>query len=186
MTQLSALWLPILLSSVLVFVLSSIIHMMSPWHKSDYPKLANEDQVMDALRPLNIPPGDYMMPRPASREDMRSPEFAAKRARGPVAVFTIMPSGSFTMGKYLGQWFVYIVVVGMFAACVAATSLPVGATYRSVFHYVALTAFIGYTLALWQLSIWYHRSWLTTIKATVDGGIYALFTAGVFGWLWPK
>ena len=76
MTGLAALWLPILLSSVIVFVVSSAIHMTSPWHKSDYPKVPNEDKVMDALRPLAIPPGDYMVPRAMSREDMRSPEFA--------------------------------------------------------------------------------------------------------------
>jgi len=73
MTALHLLWLPILLSSVIVFVVSSIIHMALPWHKSDYPKMPNEDRVMDALRPLAIPPGDYMIPRPSSREDLRSP-----------------------------------------------------------------------------------------------------------------
>ncbi len=49
-TGLAALWLPILLSAVIVFVASSVIHMATPWHKSDYPKLPNEDRVMDALR----------------------------------------------------------------------------------------------------------------------------------------
>ncbi|MFL5609195.1 MAG: hypothetical protein ACJ78G_00640, partial [Gemmatimonadaceae bacterium] len=58
------LWLPILLSAIFVFIVSSIIHMASPWHKNDYPKLANEDQFRNALRPLAIPPGDYMVPRP--------------------------------------------------------------------------------------------------------------------------
>jgi hypothetical protein len=83
MTGLSALWLPILLSAVFVFVASSIIHMLSPWHKSDYPKVLNEDKVMEALRPFAIPQGDYMMPRPSSRQDLRSPEFAEKRKKGP-------------------------------------------------------------------------------------------------------
>ncbi|HYM35348.1 MAG TPA: hypothetical protein VET48_08135, partial [Steroidobacteraceae bacterium] len=73
MTSLFALWLPILLSAVIVFVVSSIIHMVLPWHKSDYPKLSNEDKVLDALRPLSVPPGDYMMPRPATRQEMSSP-----------------------------------------------------------------------------------------------------------------
>jgi hypothetical protein len=48
MTGLSALWLPILLSAAAGFVASSLIHMASPWHKSDYPKMANEERVMDA------------------------------------------------------------------------------------------------------------------------------------------
>src|SRR6266705_480728 len=82
MTGLAALWLPILVSSVLVFVVSPAIHMASPWHKSDYPKLPNEGRVLDALRPLAIPAGDYMMPRASSRQEMRSPEFAEKMKKG--------------------------------------------------------------------------------------------------------
>jgi len=186
MVGLSALWLPILLSSVLVFVLSSVIHTVLPWHKSDYPKLPNEDRVMDALRPLAIPPGDYMMPRPSSRQDMRSPQFVEKFKRGPVVMFTVFPGGSMSMGKNLVMWFLYSVVVGCFAAYVAGRALPAGAAYLQVFRFAGVTAFVAYSVALWQMSIWYHRSWLTTTKATVDGLIYALLTAGTFGWLWPR
>ena len=93
MTELNALWLPILLSSVIVFVVSSAIHMASPWHKSDYPKMPDEDRVRDALRPLAIPPGDYFIPRPSSRQEMRSPEFAEKMKKRPVMVLAVMPNG---------------------------------------------------------------------------------------------
>src|SRR5207247_10644558 len=99
MTGLGALWLPILLSSVAVFVVSSVIHMMSPWHKSDYPKLANEDQVMDALRRFAIPPGDYFVPRPSGREEMCSPQFAEKMKKGPVAGMAVFPCGPEAMGR---------------------------------------------------------------------------------------
>ncbi len=186
MTGLAALWVPILLSAVIVFVVSSLIHMASPWHKSDYPKLPNEDRVMDVLRPLAIPPGDYMMPRPSSRQEMRSPQFAEKFKKGPVMMFTVWPGGSMSMGRQLVQWFLYAVIVGVFAAYVAGRALPPGAEYLHVFRFAGVTAFIGYALALWQMSIWYRRAWLTTVKATVDGLIYALLTAGTFGWLWPR
>ena len=186
MTGLSVLWLPILLSAVIVFVASSLIHMATPWHKSDYPQVPNEDRVMDALRPLAIPPGDYMIPRPSSREEMRSPQFAEKFKRGPVVVLTVMPPGPMTMGKSLVLWFVYCAVVGVFAAYVAGRALQPGAPYLQVFRFAGATAFIGYSLALWQMSIWYRRAWSTTAKATVDGLIYALLTAGTFGWLWPR
>ena len=185
MTALQLLWLPILLSSVVVFIMSSVIHMASPWHKNDYPKVPNEDKMRDVLRPLAIPPGDYLIPRPSSRQEMRSPEFIEKMKKGPVMMFTVMPGGSMAMGKQLAQWFLFSVVVGIFAACVAGSALPPGASYRAVFHFAGLTAFAGYTLALWPMSIWYRRSWITTIKATVDGLIYALLTAGVLAWLWP-
>jgi len=186
MTELQALWLPILLSSVIVFMVSSVIHMAPLWHKNDYPKLPNEDRITDALRPLAIPPGDYLIPRPSSREDMRSPEFAAKMKQGPVMVFTVIPSGPMSMGKNLVLWFLYSAVVGLFAAYVAGRALPVGAAYLHVFRFAGTTAFVGYAVALWQMSIWYHRAWRLTIKATVDGLIYALLTAGTFGWLWPR
>src|SRR5207245_7834864 len=101
MVGLTAFWLPSLLSSVLVFVVSSLIHMLSPSDKSDYPKLPNEDRVMDALRPLAIPPGDYMMPRPSSRQEMRSPQFVEKFKKGPVVMFTVFPGGSMSVGMHL-------------------------------------------------------------------------------------
>ncbi len=186
MTGLSALWLPILLSSVIVFVVSSIIHMALPWHKSDYPKVPGEERVRDALRPLAIPPGDYFVPRPADSRDMKSPEFAAKMNEGPVLVITVMPNGPIAMGKNLALWFLYCAVVGFVAAYVAGRALPPGAFYLRVFQIVGACAFAGYTFALWQMSIWYRRAWSATIKATVDGFIYALLTAGTFGWLWPR
>ncbi len=186
MTGVSSLWMPILLSAVLVFVVSSIIHMMTPWHKGDYPKVPDEDRVMDALRPFAIPPGDYMMPRPKSMEDMRSPEFLEKRKKGPVMMFTVYPSGTFSMTSNLVNWFLYSVVVSVFAAYVTSRAVPVGAPYLQVFRFVGTTAFMGYALALWQMWIWYRRALGTTIRSTVDGLLYALLTAGTFGWLWPR
>ena len=185
MTTLSVLWLPILVSSVFVFLASNVIHMLSPWHKSDYPKLPDQDKLMDALRPFAIPPGDYMVPRPSSLQDMRSPEFLDRLNKGPVMVVTVMPNGPMSMVRNLVGWFVYIAVVGLLAAYVTGRAVPAGAPYLRVFRFAGATAFIGYSVALWQLSIWYRRAWSATIKATVDGLIYALLTAGTFGWLWP-
>jgi len=120
MTGLSALWLPILLSSVIVFVASTVIHMALPWwHKGDYPKVPNEDRLRDALRPLGVPPGDYMVPRPANMKEMRTPEFSEKMKKGPVMVLTVIPNGPPSMTKSLVLWFVYSAVVGLFAAYVA-------------------------------------------------------------------
>jgi hypothetical protein len=186
MTGLDVLWLPTLVSSVFVFFASSLIHMVLPWHKSDYPAVPNQDRVMDALRPFSIPPGDYMLPRPLNRQELRSPEFAEKMKRGPIAMLTVMPNGVMSMGRNLALWFVFCVVVGLFAGYLSGQALPVGAAYPRVFHLVGVTAFIGYTLALWPMSIWYRRAWSLTLKATVDGLIYALLTAGTFGWLWPR
>jgi hypothetical protein len=186
MTPLHALWLPIVVAAVIVFVVSAIIHMTLPYHKGDFAKLPSEDGAMDALRPLNIPPGDYMVPCPASSEAMKSPEFIAKLTKGPVIVMTVIKPGPPNLSANLVQWFIYSLVIGVFVAYVSGRALPRGATYLQVFRFAGVTAFIAYAVAMWQDSIWYKRKWSTTIKNTFDGLIYGLMTAGTFGWLWPK
>ncbi len=185
MVPVMSLWLPILLSAVVVFVVSSIIHMFLPWHKGEYPKLSNEDKFMDAVRPLDIQPGDYMVPRAGSMEDMKSAAYNEKLKKGPVMILTVLPNGNAGMAPNLIQWFIYSLIISLFAAYVTGRALTAESSYLQVFRFVSVTAFLGYAGALWQMSIWFKRSWMTTVKATVDGFVYALFTAGVFGWLWP-
>jgi len=186
MVSLASLWLPILLSAVIVFIASSVIHMAPLWHKSDYPKMPKEAQVLDALRPFAIPPGDYFVPRASGMQEMRSAEFKEKLNRGPVAVLTVLPNGPIAMNRSLLQWFVFVTVVGVFVAYVMAHTVPVGASYRHVFRIAGAVSFMGYALALYELSIWYRRAWSLTLKSALDGLIYAALTAGTFGWLWPR
>lgn len=187
MTVVSVLWLPMLLSAVAVFVVSSIIHMTPLWHKSDYPRYSSEDRVLDALRPIGIPPGDYMMPRPASSAEMRSPEFKEKMKRGPAVILTVMPPWSGSMASNLVQWFVYCLVVSVVAGYIggAGMGLHSASNFVQICRFVGTTAFVGYSFALWQMSIWYRRAWSMTLKATFDGVIFALVTCVVFAWLWP-
>jgi hypothetical protein len=186
MVPITALWLPIVLSAVIVFIASSVLHMALPYHKSDYSRLANEADVMEAMRKAGVKPGDYMMPHGGSMAALKDPAFIEKMTKGPVAVLTVMPSGPPTMGPQLAQWFVYCIVVGIFAAYIAGRALGPGAHYLSVFRFAGCTAFVGYALAQWQNTIWYKRALSTTIKNTIDGLLYGMLTAGTFGWLWPR
>jgi len=186
MVSIASLWLPILLSAVAVFVVSSVIHMFLGYHSADYKKVPAEDELMAALRKLDVPPGDYMVPCPASHAAFKDPAFQEKFKAGPRAMMTVLPGGPITMGKQLGQWFVYSVVIGITAAYISGRALGPGAHYLKVFRFAGATAFYGYSLALWQASIWYKKSWGTTLRSTIDGLIYALVTAGFFGWLWPR
>jgi hypothetical protein len=187
MVPVMSLWLPIVLSAVVVFVASSIIHMVLPYHRADYKKLPDEDGVLSALRKFAVAPGDYVFPKPDGPKAMKSPAFLEKWSKGPVGMMTIMKSSAApSMGKPLAFWFLFCVAVGIFAAYVAGRALQPGPPYLSVFRLAGATAFVGYALGLWPNTIWYGRSWTTTLKSNVDGLIYALLTGGVFGWLWPK
>lgn len=186
MTELSALWLAILLGAVFVFIASSIIHMGPFWHKNDFPQLPDESRARAAIGALQVPPGDYMLPRCKTNAEMRSPEFMQKMSEGPVWIITVRPNGAAGMGKPLILWFFYILLVALFAGYIAATALPAGAHYLTVFRFVGTSAFMAFSLGLMHDSIWYARQWSTTIKLMIDGLIYALVLAGTFGWLWPK
>lgn len=185
MVPLLSLWLPILLSAVLVFIVSSIIHMLLPYHRSDFRGVPSEDEVMQALRGFEIAPGDYVLPYAGDPKVLKSPEYIEKTNKGPVIFMTVLGKGPFSMAKNLVWWFLYLAAVSFLAAYVTSRALAPGAHYLAVFRFVGATAFIGYSVALWQNSIWYKRAVSSTLKSTIDGFIYALVTAGVFGWLWP-
>jgi hypothetical protein len=184
MSFIADLWMPILVATVLVFVASAIIHMGPFWHRSEFPPLADQDRILDALRPFGLRPGEYMLPKPKEMKDCNTPEFVEKLKRGPVLIATVIPSGPMSMSKPLVQWFVHVLVVSVLAAYLANATLPADAPYLAVFRVTGTAAFLAYALGLWQQSIWYHRPWPTTIKHTLDGLIYGCLTGGAFGWLW--
>ena len=186
MVELTALWIPILVSAVLVFVASSIMHMVLPYHKSDYAKLPDEEKVMDAIRAAGVTPGFYHFPRCESHKDMKTPEYVAKMNKGPIGLLTVIRSGPPNMGKYLGTWFAYCVVVSIFVAYLTGRTLAPGTEYLQVFRVAGTAGFMAYALGLTHASIWEGRPWVNTIKFWFDGLIFACLTAGVFGWRWPK
>lgn len=185
MVPIAALWLPIVVAAVVVFLASSLIHMVLPIHKSDYRKLPREAETLDQLRPQNLAPGVYHFPYCASSKEMGSAEHLEKLRQGPVGILTIRPSGPVKLGGFLGQWFVFLLLVGLFAAYLAGRTLAPGTHYLAVFRVVGATSFMAYGLGNIVNSIWMGQPWSSTCKHVLDGLIYALLTAGVFGWLWP-
>jgi hypothetical protein len=93
MVSLASLWLPIVVSAVIVFLASWIIHMFLPHHRSDFAKLPQEDAVLDALRSLNISTGQYLAPYANTAAQMKQPEYAEKHKRGPALFLTLATGG---------------------------------------------------------------------------------------------
>ncbi len=185
MVSLTTLWLPIVLSAVVVFIASSIIHMLLAYHRSEYKKLPGEANVLAAMRNEGVTPGFYAFPCAASPKDMKSPEMIEKYKQGPVGMVTFMPSGPPAMGKNLVLWFVFCLVIGVFVAYLSGRTLSVGAEYLAVFRIAGAVAFLGYAAGHATNSIWLGHPWSMSLKHIFDGLVYGLLTAGVFGWLWP-
>ncbi len=184
MVSLTDLWMPILLSTVLAFIASSVIHMVLGYHSTDWKRFPNEDGVLEALRQFSLPPGDYAGPLPKSMKEMGTPEFQERSKKYPRVGMTIQGASS-TMTRSLALWSVYLLVVSVFAAYAASIAFAAGTPYMSVFRLTSTVAFAGYALAVLHDWIWYSRSASYTIKTMFDGLVYALLTGGVFGWLWP-
>ncbi len=185
MISILSLWLPILLSAIGVFLISSIIHMVLTYHRSNVTGVPDEDKFRESIGPMKIAPGDYMVPHVASPKDMSSPEMLKKLDDGPVISLTVMPNGPFPMGKNLFFWFVYSLIVGVFSAYLAAQVLTPASDFQTVLQLISSSAFMGYGLALIQDSIWWSRKWSTTIKFLFDALVYAIITGLIFAWLWP-
>jgi hypothetical protein len=186
MVSVLSLLIPIALSAVFVFIASSIIHMATPWHKNDLRRFPNEDDVMKALRGLNLRPGNYGVPKPDSMKEMQTPEFKAKATAGPVAFITVKESWNFSMGGTLAQWFIFSLVVSLFAGYIAGVAFGPGTEYSRIMQVAGCVAFTGYGLAQAHESIWWGRSWGWTLRNMADSLLYGLLTGGTFGWLWPR
>ena len=185
MVALTALWLPMLLSAVIVFIASSIMHMVLPYHQSNYRQLPEEDKLLDALRPANLTRGLYVFPF-CTHKTMKSPEIREKYKLGPVGMMTIFPPGPPVLPKFLVEWFVYCLIVALFVAYLTGRTVAPATQYLAVFRVAGTVAFMTYGLGTIANSIWKGQTWSMTIKEAFDGLVYALLTAGTFGWLWPR
>ena len=186
MASLTALWLPIVLAAVAVFIASSIIHIVLKYHNSEYRQLPNEDAILDAMRSARAGPGFYSFPYAGTMKEMGTPEMLEKYTQGPVGTVNIKPSGPPAMGMALLQWFVFCIAVGIFSGYLASRTLAAGTHYLQVFRVVGCASFMAYSFAHFSDAVWKMKPWTLTFKHVFDGLVYALLTAGVFGWLWPQ
>ncbi len=186
MEFLTVLWLPILLAAVLVFIVSSILHMVFKYHNSEFKALPGEDEILANMRDKGVEPGLYAFPRCESMKAMGEPEMVAKYESGPVGFMTVGPSGPPNMGPSLAQWFLYSVLIGFFTAYLGWFALGRGAEYMDVFRFTGTAAFMAYGLGALSDGIWMKTPWSSVMKHVFDALVYGLCTAGVFAWLWPE
>ena len=174
------LWLPVLVSAVVVFIAGAVIWMVMPWHRSDWGKTEEEEDVRAALKTTG--PGMYTLPN-CPPDQFKDPAMQKKFIDGPQAYITVLPNGVPKMGGKLLMMFLYNLLVAVLCAYVVSRTLAPGTEYLTMFRVAGTVAFIAYGVAYIQESIWFGRSWSLTAKTFLDALIYALLTGGVFGWL---
>jgi len=185
MVTIASLWLSITLASVLVFIASAIIWTVMPHHKSDFKPLPDEVAARKALRPQDIPPGQYNIPNIASHDALKDPEVAQLFTDGPVGFLTVVPKGVPAMGKNLVQSLVFYFLVSGTVAYLASRSLMPGAEYWEVFRFVGTFSWAAYGFGMIPDAIWFGRPWSSVSKQLVDAFVYASLTAGAFAGFSP-
>ena len=185
MVTIGALWLPILLSTITVWVASTLFWRVMPHHKSDYAELLDEDVARRALTPQALIPGQYMIPHAVSHKDLQDPETTRRFEEGPVGFLTVVPSGAPTMGSKIMLSVVFYFVITIVVAYLASRTLDPGADYLAVFRVTGTVAWLAYGTATVPDAIWFGRPWSGIAKGLGDALVFGLLTAGFFGWLWP-
>jgi len=179
------LWMPVLASGVAVFVVSSILHMALRYHRADHQQLPGEDTVREALGKAKPAPGLYMTPYCKDMKEMSTPAKKEQFEKGPIAVITVLPNGMPGMGKLLGLWFGFTVLVSFTAAYIARHTLTAGTDGLTVMRITGTVAFAGYGLAQISDSIWKGQPWSNTFRFLFDSLIYGVVTGAIFRLLWP-
>lgn len=178
-----SLWLPILLSAVVVFFAAFIAWMVLPHHRTDWAEVPEEDSLLATLRSLGLRRGQYVFPRAMTPEGSKEENARAMLEEGPIGSLLIrdMPN----MGKSLAFYFLYCLGVSFMVGYLGHAAIPAGVEYLHVFRVLGTIAFLAYSAAEIPAAIWFGHTWSSVWKSVIDGLVFGLLTGGVFGWLWP-
>ena len=183
--SISQLWLPILVSSVLVFIASSLAWMVLPHHKKDIKVLPDEKAWMEHVAKTSLAPGMYMWPNAATPEEMKSEEFKARYEAGPWGTVTI-GTGQPNFGRNL--LFVFLVYAGIsvLVAYVTGRAHGAGANFATILPVATAAAILGYCAGSIPGAIFMAKPARFVMTDFADALAYAVLTGIIFSALWPS
>lgn len=180
-----SLWLPVVVSAVAVWIVSSVLHMVFKYHRADHKQLPDEETVVQGLRAAGPLPGIYFTPYIADHSAFKDPAVRKRYEDGPIAIITVMRNGPPAMGKYLALWFAFCFLVSFSVAYLARHTLAPGAAGLDVIRVTGIAAFLAYGFGYLQDTIWKAVPWPNAFRGLLDAFVYAVTTGLVFRFLWP-
>ena len=184
MDLLTPLWLPILLSAVVVWVASAIVWMALPHHKRDFIALPDEDGFMEHVRKSGLGPGNYVFPDFRGRDAMKSEKVCKALESGPVGHLSLWPT-PLTMGGKMVATFVVFLVVSTLIAYLTRVALPGAAPFGKVFQVATTAGVLAYCFSFIPNAVWFGAYRRTIVAGIVDGVVYGVITGAIFAWRWP-
>lgn len=184
MSELLALWLPIVLSTVGLFILSSLLWTVIPLHSGDFKEVPDDAALSAELEKQGIVRGQYLLPYRESAAERRSEAFKERYSRGPQALIRVWP-GPANMGRNMGLTVLYFFVVSVGIAYAAAVALEPGAAAVDVFQLVCTVGVLTFAAGGVLGGVWFAKPGRVFVTDFVEALLYALLASGVFTLLWP-
>ena len=164
MEAIAEMWIPILLSTALTFLASSLVWTVLPHHKKDWAKFSGATVDL-----TNVPAGQYIM-----HQDQSADWYG----------YLFIRRGKHNMGKALAYWASNLVLISLFVGYLVYHTTPRGTEYLQVFRVAGTAALLGFAGNIAQKSIWWGWRWDVTWKDLIDDIVYALLVAGTFAFYW--
>ena len=177
------LWLPILINGVVLFVASFIAWVILPHHFGDKRKLDEEQKVMDLVRELNIPPGNYMFPYAKNKQEQGSAEFRERYVEGPRGILDVYATAN--MGLNMVLTVVFFLITSAVIGYITHFTCPpgdAGVDFMRVFRVAGTIGILTHGSSGVLNGIWFKRRSFTDI---IDGIVFGVILGLIFAALWP-
>lgn len=183
MSFLLSLWLPILVTTVVLFLASFLAWVVLPHHKPDYRRWPDEDALLQFMRESGAAPGEYLFPL-IDQKDLREDWAVRRYEEGPWGMVTVWPARP-NMGANMIKTVLFFLVVTVLIAWLGQAALPPGAAFGQVFPFIGVTGILAHTAGGVCREIWFTRPLRAKIMDAIDGIAFGLLTGLVFALLWP-
>ncbi len=179
------LWLPIIVSAVLLQIASTLLWAVLPWHKPDVNPLPDQAAFDGAVNPLNIKPGFYLSPTTHDMQEYKSEGFQKRYSDGPWMSLNVFP-GKPNMGKNMALTFVVFLVACAVIGYILSAAVPAGAEYLHVFRVAGACGVLAFVFGGLPNDIWFAKPTRWCVTGLIDAVIYAVLAAGAFAAFWPE
>ncbi len=182
MEFLTELWMPIVITGVVLHVASFIAWVVLPHHQKDFSKAPNEDALMDAVRKLNLPNDRYMFPY-LTHQDHKDSAKIERYKKGPVGMLSVW--GVPNMGRNLGLTFVFFLIIAAVTAYIgwaAMGALPADARFMKAFQVIGAIGVLVFASSGQLNAIWFRRRMLNEF---LDGIAFGVIMGLIFAIFWP-
>ena len=176
------LWLPILVGTVVLFILSFLFWAVLPHHFGDHGKVPNEEAFLDFIRTQDIPTGNYIFPHSASPADQGKKEFVDKYTAGPRGLLDVydMPNMPVNMAKTISYFLITAITIA-YITHVACPPTAESTDFMRVFRIAGTVGVLTYATSCVLHRVWFTKRIWTEV---LDGTIYGVVLGLIFASLW--